>query len=169
MRRKRLSKFIPKSSHLLLANCLIMSRVCYLIQVWGSAPKSQLKNVQIVINRAARFVTGLHKRTSTLTLMNACNWLPIAELVNLHSLISMWNVPHRQIPRQLYDEITTDNEMIISTSAPRLLMVAHSFRWKTVGLWNQMGQEIRTQLSLPKFKKMVKKWLKEQREIDPEE
>ena len=44
-----LSKTIPRSSRLLLANGLIMSRVCYLSQVWGMAPKTLLKKVQIVM------------------------------------------------------------------------------------------------------------------------
>ena len=95
-----LSNQLPEFSRLLLANGLLMSKVSYLIQVWGSAPKSQLKK---------------------------------------------------------YKQLDTD--MIITTVPPRLLTVANSYRWKTIGAWNQLEMDIHKQHSLPKFKKSVKKWI----------
>ena len=163
-----LSSSIPRSSRLLLANGLIMSRICYLIQVWGSASTSQLKKVQIVVNRAARFVTGFHKRTSTIKLMNACNWLLMKELCSYQSLISLWTTIHRNIPKQICDKIQIDNDMFITTTPPRLITVAHSYRWRTVGIWNQLDTEIRTQHSLPRFKKALKNWIRDRRNIEPD-
>ena len=163
-----LAKHIPKSSRLLLANGLIMSRVCYLIQVWGCAPQSQLKKIQIILNSAAQFVTGWHKCTATIALMKACNWLYVKELCSLQSLVSMWNTLHHNIPMQLRDSLQTDEEMIVTTSPPRLITVAHSYKWRTVGIWNQLEKDTRMLLSLPKFKKSVNKWLCDQCEIEPD-
>ena len=53
-----LVKQLPKSSRQLLANGLFMSKLTYLVQLWGFAPKSVLKKVQVLMNKAARFVTG---------------------------------------------------------------------------------------------------------------
>ena len=163
-----LSKQIPQSSKLILSNGLIISRVCYLIQIWGSASKTQIKKVQRIVNAAARFVTGKNKRTSTSQLMIDCNWLHVHEQCTYQSLVSMWSTVHRQIPRQLFDQIQVDNQMYITTAPPRLLTVAHSYRWKTIAHWNQLEDDIRTQHSLPRFKNGLKKWIRSQRAVDPD-
>ena len=110
-----IAKSIPKSSRLMLANGLIMSRISYLIQMWGAAPVTLLKKVQVIMNRAARFVTGWHKRTRTVLLMKACKWLPIEDLVQYFSLVTMWNMIQFSIPSQIHDKISYDNDRIITT------------------------------------------------------
>ena len=63
----------------------------------------------------------------------------------------MWNIVHKHIPKQLHNEIQVDTDMIITTVPPRLLTVANSYRWKTIGAWNQLEIDIRKQHYLPKF------------------
>ena len=46
-----------------LANGLLITKICYLLPVWGAAPKTQLEKVQTIMNRVARFVTGWGRRT----------------------------------------------------------------------------------------------------------
>ena len=134
-----------------------------MIQLWGAAPKSKFKKVQVILNKSARFILGRNKRTPTKELMKECGWLQIEDMVTYHSLVSMWNSVHRRIPTQLFDKLTIDNNMRIQTEAPRLLTVAHGYRHRTVAKWNQLDDNTRNMLSLPKFKKAVKTQLKEQR------
>ena len=164
-----LAKQIPKSSRLLLVNGLFMSKLTYLMQIWGAAPKTLLRKVQVLMNKAARFVTGRDKRTrSTIKLMDECKWLPVADLVKYQSLISMWTIIHRKIPIQLAERIQIDNDMILTTNAPRLMTVAHGYRWRTIALWNQLDMEIRKEAALPRFKRAVKIWLISQRQLEPD-
>ena len=72
---KTLANKLPFKSRLTLVNGYIMSRFCYIIQVWGAATKNDKKKAQATLNAAARFVTKCSKRTSTITLMKKCNWL----------------------------------------------------------------------------------------------
>ena len=60
---KLLSRELPQKSKLLLSNGLIVSKICYLIQVWGSTHKSDIRKVQTILNQTARFVTNSSKRT----------------------------------------------------------------------------------------------------------
>ena len=88
--------------------------------------------------------------------MDKCRWLLVGELVKYHSLFSLWTIIHRKILVKLFEELNIDNEMIIRSAAPRLLTVAHVYRWRTIAVWNQLGMEIRGESSLPQLKKNVK-------------
>ena len=57
-----------KKSRLRLANALIILKICYGIQVWGTCKVTWIKMVQIVQNKAVRYVTKLLKHTK----VNVC-------------------------------------------------------------------------------------------------
>ena len=68
-----------------------MSRVMYLVQVWGGYP-ILLKISPSSSNNAARFITGEGKRTSTKTLMNKVGWMSVYEMSRYQTMISMWKI-----------------------------------------------------------------------------
>ena len=163
-----LVKQLPKTSRLMLTNGLFMSKLCYLLQIWGSASKNLLKKVQVTMNKAARFVTGWSKRTNTTILMKACNWLLIEELISYQSMISLWNILHKKVPIQIFEQLTLDNDFIVTTNAPRLLLTSNSFKYRSIGKWNQLDLNIRNELSFPRFKKSLKNWIILQRPPEPD-
>ena len=163
-----LVKQLPKTSRLMLSNGLFMSKLCYLIQIWGSASNKLLKKVQVTMNRAARFVTGWGRRTNTIKLMRACNWLLVKEIITYQSLITLWSVIHRKIPIEITEQLNIDNEGIITTIAPRLILTSKSFKYRAIGSWNQLESNIRLEKSLPKFKKLLKSWIILQRPNEPD-
>ena len=60
---------IPESSRRNLARGLIASRLNYLQPLWGGAPEAYIRKAQVVLNSAARWATGLSKRTKISKLM----------------------------------------------------------------------------------------------------
>ena len=67
----------------MIANGIVMSRIIYVIQVWGGTKDYLIKTLQILQNKAARFVTKLDIFTS---LLLQCVWLSVQQLVEYHSL-----------------------------------------------------------------------------------
>ena len=63
-----------------LANALLISRLSYLICIWSNTFAHMTNKVQVVQNTAARFVTGMNKRTKQTVLVTECRWLNIDEL-----------------------------------------------------------------------------------------
>ena len=82
---------LPLSCRKLLATGLIQSKVSYLISVWGGATANHIRSIQTVVNGAARQITGLHRRTRIVNLMEACNWLSVSEMTTYYTSIAMWN------------------------------------------------------------------------------
>ena len=71
----------------MIANGIVMSRIIYVMQVWGGTKDYLIKTLQILQNKAARFVTKLDIYTSQKKLLLQCGWLSVRQLVEYHSLV----------------------------------------------------------------------------------
>ena len=144
-----ISKQISQKSRIVLANGLILGKIQYAITLWGGTYNTNLKKMQAVLNKTARWVTNSSKRTQTQVLMERCNWLSIEDMLNMNSLNMLWKVFWMKIPQQLHDKIRLESDCKVSTGKPRLQTVQKGFLWKTSVLWNQLPEYLRTQKSLP--------------------
>ena len=77
----------PMSTRLMVANGIFMSKLVYLIQLWGNSGKYLLKAIQILQNRAARVVTGKSWWTPVRRLLQDCKWLSVKQLVFYHTAL----------------------------------------------------------------------------------
>ena len=78
-----------------------MSRLIYMIEIWGTTTENYKRKLQSVQNNAARFVLGAGRRTSTKYLMESIGWLEVKELIVYHTLCSMWKLIRRKIPLKI--------------------------------------------------------------------
>ena len=147
-----LSKYLPIKSRLLLANGLFISRLLYLLPMWGELPKNDMKTLQILMNKCARMVLGLPIKTRTRTLMTECHWLYFRELVTFHSLVLMFKIVIFGKPVNVRQKLNIDTDRKISTSPGRLKITRDSFRWQTVLAWNQLPDHLINCGNLSTFK-----------------
>ena len=54
---------------LLLINSLLMRKIIYTIAIYGGMTENHGKQIQIIINNAARYICNLGKRTNIMKLM----------------------------------------------------------------------------------------------------
>ena len=161
---KHIGVSLPYKSRKLLTEGLVVSKLRYLIPLWGGTSEKYLRHAQVLLNDAARFVCRkVGRRTSSSILMSECSWLSIKEMTDFHSLTLMWNTVRTSSPKGIAVKLTIDNEGLITSSIPRLQHTTFGFRWRTSTLWNQLSREIRCELSLPRFKTLTKRWILAQR------
>ena len=127
-----LSKNIPRKSKQLLANGLVISKVLYLIAMWGGLSKSDCRKFQTLLNKCARMITGRPRKTRTCVLMTDCNWLYFVELVEFHSVLTMWKILRKNIPYHLSRSISLDDRNMAVLPAGRIQLVRSSFLWRTL-------------------------------------
>ena len=72
---------IPMSCRKVLVTGLIQSRLNYLMPLWGSLTENHIIKLQTVWNKAARWATGLRKKTKISKLMKESRWLSIREII----------------------------------------------------------------------------------------
>ena len=160
---KHLSKYIPTKSKLILANGLILSKILYLLPIYGGTDKKYMTKIQVVINDTIRFVTDMNRCTSTRTLMESVGWLDIHELMIVHTLLMTWIIIRLKTPSYLSEKINVGDDEKISTSEPRLQNTENGLRRRSIVLWNSLNLELRQEKLYPRFKKRLKIWIMKQR------
>ena len=158
-----ISKHMSVSCRLLLANGLFLSKLLYLLPMWGGLPAREAKKLQILINKCARMVLGANRKIRTRALMERCGWLYFRELVDYHSLIQMFKIINIGKPANLRKKFTILQDKRIETIPARLKISRSSFKWRTSRLWNDLPDNLLNLDKLSAFKKQLKKHIIEVR------
>ena len=168
---KKISLYSSFKTRLMIGNGLFMSKLIYLIPLWGGAGSGLLKMLQVAQNSAARYITRSSWYTPKTELMEKCNWLSVKQLAAYHSLVLIHKTLVSQQPRYLYEKFSSPypcNTRLSATNSIRIdgsfnadLSVAlSSFRWRASGLYNTLPAWLRAEPKLSKFKAGLRSWVK---------
>ena len=124
-----------------------------------------LRKTQVIVNNAARAVTGIGKCTPTITLMNRCKWLTVKEMIIYFTITETWRNIHLKSPRHFANSFRLDIESLTEVKNPRLKMTKFSYKWRAATLWNSVTVDLRTCKSLLVLKRKLKCWLINNRTI----
>ena len=87
----------------MLANGLFMSKLIYLMPLWGGCEGFLIRCLQIVQNKAARIVTKRSIFSPTKSLLNECGWLSVHQLVFFHSVVLLFKTRRDRCPKYLFE------------------------------------------------------------------
>ena len=147
-----------------------MSKLVYLIPLWGGSAKFLIKSLQTLQNKAARAVTKLDWNTPTVELLRQCGWLSVHQLSVYHSVVLVFKVLQVKSPKYLYNMFSTtynyktreaDSGRIRNIRKPELELSKDSFRWRAAALFNQLPENIRNKKNLQGFKLAAKQWVRQ--------
>lgn len=165
------------ATRLMVANGIVLSKLCYLIQLWGGTEAYLLKSLQVLQNRAARTVIGCNWFTPTRTLLQKCNWLSVRQMIFYQSVILAHKIVKQGSPLYLSQKMSTSHpyqtrqattggirygESFSSTQS----RTQNSFCYRTTGQYNSIPAEIRAITFLPRFKSKLKQWVASNIPID---
>ena len=161
----------------MLANGLFMSKLIYLIPLWGGCEDFLIKSLQVAQNKAARTVTRLGFYTSADTLLKQCGWLSVSQLAFYHTVVLLFKVRKTQQPKYLF-EMTSSAEnsrygarsnqagkLRVNGQMPKQTINCNSFKWRSVQCWNQLPIQLRQCENMVHFKKSLKTWVQANIEI----
>ena len=166
---KYVARDFTREAKLLLINGHLVSHLLYLIPIWAGTDNKYLTKLQVTLNNAARFIENKGKRSKTLELMKSCGWLTIRELCTYHTNITTWKIIYWNIPANINQHISVDDDTNISTNLPRLQNTQRSYRWRAINCWNRQPEYLRQCSNLGKFKKMSRQWIIDARLPEPDE
>ena len=158
---KSLDKQIPQGSRNTMARGLILSRLSYLIGIWSGATEHLMKKAQIVQNSAAR-------KTRITTLLDKTGWNSVQEMSIISSVTQVWKMINLGTPRSLAESLNWNAQnKEIDVQEPRLIFTKQNFKFRASSHWNNLPESLRTNQNLGSFKRQLKVWIKEQRELRP--
>ena len=155
-----------------------MTKLTYLIQVWGGCDSYLLKSLQIVQNKVARVVTRKSWSTPVKVLLSECGWLSVTQLATFHTVLLVFKVLQTGSPAALAGMFSTEYECatrqasqgFIKPSSKKKVaksgLVASSFRYRALNQFNLLPAEIRNETCLIKFKHLTKKGILENLPVD---
>ena len=157
------------STRLMTANGIIVSKICYLIQLWGGCEGYLIHTLQVLLNKAARLVTRSIGFTSTRKLMAACRWLSVKQLVVYQSTAMVHKTFLSNKPYYMHNRLSTEFSYRTrqqTTGCIRLDqsfrskgdLPKHSFRCRGTAYYNSIPAEIRASLTMTTFKTKLKRW-----------
>ena len=94
---------------LMVANGIFLSKLCYLIQLWGGTEAYLLSHLQKLQNRAARAVTGKSWFTPTRQLLKECKWLSVCQLVFYQIVLHVHKVVLNGKPHNIRKKFITEH------------------------------------------------------------
>ena len=152
----------------MIGNAVVMSRIVYVIQLYGTAPDYLINSLQVLQNKAARIITKLGWGTRTSVLLKQLGWLSIKQLIDYHSLILVFKVNQNKKPAYLHGKFkqnfgyrtrqATGNCIQIS-GTPGGDKTKTAFFHRSIVLWNSLPLNLRKSQNLLKFKMELKKWI----------
>ena len=154
----------------MIANGIVISRIIYVIQLWGGTKDYLLKMLQVLQNKAARFVTKCDIFTSQKKLLLQCGWLSVKQLVEYHSLVLVFKTKVEQKPVFLHQTLSRSfNYRTRAASTGSIVLnkptsgeiSRDAFITKSTRMWNSLPPQIKQAESLQKFKWKLKSWIKE--------
>ena len=144
-----------------------------MITAWGGCEAFVIRAVQVLQNRAARFVTKKSWFTPTRILLLECNWLSIKQLVFYHTILQVWRVTNYNQPEYMINKLEAAVTRSGSQGNLRIpvfksALCNKSFFVRAASEWNRIPSDIRNTLSISVFKKKAKIWIKNKVEIEEE-
>ena len=166
---KSLGRQIPRGSKNTMARGLLLSRLTYLVGIWGGATESLRRRAQVLQNNAARWVTNCNKRTRVTRLLELTGWFSIQEMSQISTATQVWKIINMNTPRRMSRNMSWDPvTKLIDTSEPRIQFTRQGFKYRASCNWNLLPESIRTNSNLGSFKRQIKALMKEQRQIPPD-
>ena len=164
-----LGRKLPTGSRATLARGYILSRISYLVSVWGGGTENLIGKVQVIQNAAARWITNSPRRTRISTLLDKTGWLSVKEMNKLSNVTIIWKTINNRTPSNIADKLVWDRATKnIHIQEPRLQFSKMNFVYKASHDWNSLPDIMKNNGNIGNFKRQVKVWIKDQRTRPPD-
>ena len=163
----RYSPILDFKTRKLLCESLVSSSLTFCVSSWYSGVSQRLKTrLEVIQRKMVRFVNGWHPRSHVgLPEIIAVGWLSFPKRVSFFKLCHLFKIKHGLAPQYLARDFrTTSSVHSHSTRGSDLNYVPNfrdfpnnSFHYTVVREWNALPANIKSQASLIRFKKELKR------------
>ena len=152
-------------TRLMVANGVIMSKLVYLITVWGGAQQYLIRAIQVKQLAAARAVCGpVSWRWSRRQLLSKVGWLSVRQLIFYHTVLQAHKALKSGKPKPMVQSLPLDYPYRTRPAALGQIRHDHSFssqttfRYRALQYYNSVPASIR-EGSTSSVRKKLKKWI----------
>uniref|UniRef100_A0A3P9M6K8 Reverse transcriptase domain-containing protein n=1 Tax=Oryzias latipes TaxID=8090 RepID=A0A3P9M6K8_ORYLA len=150
----------------MLMHAFIMSKVDYCNALLAGLPKTNIRNLQLLQNSAARVLTKTRRRAHITPILKSLHWLPICFRIDFKILLTAFKCLNGLAPSYLSDLLVRYEPSRTLRSSGTGLLTIPTVKTKTYGeasfqhygprLWNSLPEGLRAAESIDTFKKRLK-------------
>ena len=159
-----------------IANSIIMSKILYLLPLYGGCPEYLLNAIQSKQTEEMRYVTGKRwvvpgrQYVSTADLLKECGWLSIRQVSFYTTVLTVHKTIVHRIPELLYEKLTSGRRYVTrgasghiversSVEEARLNIASTSFRWRGHRQHSSIPDSLKNEQNMAIFKSKLKLWV----------
>ena len=157
---------------LMVANGVFCSKLIFQICLLGGTEDYLLDALQVVQNKAARFVARKDRYYPVKQLLHQCGWLSVRQLVCYHSVILIHKVLQTGYPKYMHSRLSKQypyNTRLAQSESVRmgpefkskLDLTEKSFMNRATVSYNKIPPNLRKISKIDAFKVQLKQWVKE--------
>ena len=167
---KTISKVSDFKTRKMIGNGIFLSKLTFMVSVWGNCSKELMEGLQIIQNKAARTITKNNWNVHTEENLRQIGWLSINQLLTYFDVVLLHQIKTTGYPRNLFDMYDYSYEYNTRQAAskalkpigtPKLELTKMSYRWRASKAFNQIPVNITNIEDIKIFKKEVKSWIRE--------
>ena len=169
---KRIAKNATFCTRLMIANGVVMSKLVYLITLWGGAQQYLLKALLVQQMTAARTVCGFKCwGWSRRRLLNKVGWMSVRQLIYFHTVLQAHKTITSGIPRPLHADLPTDHPYRTRSSScgnirfDKSITSTSTFKYRAMVWYNSVPGKIKDG-SLQTVKRKLKQWVHQNVPVD---
>ena len=166
---KKISFSASFKTRKMVANGVVISRIIYVIQLWGGTSDFLIKMLQVLQNKAARFVTQNDIFTSQKQLLLQCGWMSVRQLVVYHDMVQIFKTMTERKPVSLHKSLcksfthrtraASTGGLVDNYKTTREIM-KESFLVRSTKTWNMLPPATRQAENMQQFKFKLKAWIR---------
>lgn len=164
---KLTSTFLPPGFKRTIFLSLFQSRISYLIPIWGTATKGDIKSVQRIQNKALKNLFGLPVRTPTMALHKFLNILTVEALYEFETTKLVYKIYQdptvsntQLIPRNsISDRNLRNSDNITLRHSKTVKFGINSVFNSALRLFNSLPHELKSINNSTEFKKNIRKFI----------
>ena len=156
-------KFVlPFKQRKLVADGLINSVLSYCLPLFGGCGLGEVRDLQVVQNKAARIVCHASRLASRCEMFNYLDWLTVNQMIRYFTLIAVYRIMKLHEP-EYFDKYFKNRNLRgkIIVQNTRLSLVKYSFKIRGSADWNLLPLDIRDSKNISSFKKKARQWVKD--------
>ena len=156
-------KFVlPYNLRKIVSEGLFNSVLGYCLPLFGGCDMGEIRDLQILQNKAAQLVTHSPPRSIRNPMYDDLGWLTVNQLIRYHTLLAVFRIRVSGEPEYLASSLSNDNrngKIIVQNT--RLTLAQKSFKIRGACHWNALPLNIRQFKEIGFFKKEMKTWIKQ--------
>ena len=139
---------------------IINSVLIYCLPLFGGCDKGQIRELQVLQNKAAQIVSHKPPRSHRIEMYENLKWMTVHQLVVYHTLLMVYKIRTSSEPEYLASILKKENrnENIIVPNT-KLELARKSFGFRGPTDWNSLPSCVRRCSKIGEFKNKVKIWI----------